>query len=342
MSRIMARLLLGTMAAAITIGAAPAAFANGELNIYSSRHYDTDETLYQQFTEQTGITVNRIEGEADELIARMAAEGVNSPADVFLTVDAGRIWRADEAGLLQPIESDVLNARVPAHLRHPDGHWFGMSQRARIIFYDRDAVENPPLTYEALADPAYEGMICIRSSTNVYNQSLMASIIDAHGEEVAREWAAGSWPTWRVRPRAATPTSCAASCRANAISRWRTPITSCARSDGGVDGLSGSTDMIGWVFPNQSDRGTHMNVGRRRRLQTPQPRQRGGSSSNICHDDAQAYFANQNNEYPAVPGVGLAPNPASLGLFRMDDLNLAVLGENTPKAQEIFNEVGWD
>ena len=113
-----------------------------EVNIYSSRHYDTDEHLYSDFTEATGIEVNRIEGTPEELIARMQAEGANSPVDIFLTVDAGRIWLADKDGLLQPVQSEVLDERIPAHLRHPDGHWFGFSQRARIIFYAKDRVED--------------------------------------------------------------------------------------------------------------------------------------------------------------------------------------------------------
>ena len=137
-TRLTTGLLAGLAVAAL--GAGPA-LAQGEVNLYSSRHYDTDERLYSEFTEQTGIEINRIEAGADELIERMKAEGVNSPADVLLTVDAGRMWRADQAGLLAPVESAVLDRHVPAHLRHPDGHWYGFSQRARIIFYDRDDVE---------------------------------------------------------------------------------------------------------------------------------------------------------------------------------------------------------
>ena len=145
------------LAAALAALAAAPALAD-DVNIYSSRHYDTDEALYDNFTKATGIQVNRIEGTPEELIARMKAEGANSPADIFLTVDAGRIWLADRDGLLQPVHSAVLEERIPAHLRHPDGHWFGLSQRARVIFYAKDRVANPPQTYEALADPAYKGM----------------------------------------------------------------------------------------------------------------------------------------------------------------------------------------
>jgi iron(III) transport system substrate-binding protein len=146
-----------------------------DVNIYSSRHYDTDERLYSDFTAETGIEVNRIEGQPEELIARLQAEGENSPADIFMTVDAGRIWLADKDGLLRPIQSPVLEERIPAHLRHPDGNWYGFSQRARLIYYAKDRVPNPPQTYEALADPEWKGRICIRSSTNAYNLSLMSA-----------------------------------------------------------------------------------------------------------------------------------------------------------------------
>ena len=148
--------------AALAVGlaavAAFPAFAD-EVNIYSSRHYDTDEHLYSDFTKATGITINRIEGTPEEMIARMQAEGANSPADIFLTVDAGRIWLADKDDLLQPVHSEVLTERIPEHLRHPDGHWFGFSQRARIIFYAKDRVAEPPQTYQELADPKWKGKI---------------------------------------------------------------------------------------------------------------------------------------------------------------------------------------
>ncbi|MEO0388573.1 MAG: extracellular solute-binding protein, partial [Pseudomonadota bacterium] len=143
------------LALALTsLGGAALAQGSGELNLYSSRHYDTDERLYSDFTEATGITINRIEGNADELIARMEAEGANSPVDVFLTVDTVRISRAKDLGLLQSIDSPVLEARIPAYLQDDDNQWFAFSQRARILFYDKGAVENPPMTYQDLGDPA--------------------------------------------------------------------------------------------------------------------------------------------------------------------------------------------
>ena len=167
---------------------ATAAYAEGELNLYSSRHYDTDERLYSDFTEATGIKINRIEGNADELIARMEAEGANSPVDVFLTVDTVRIARAKELGLLQPVESEILEARIPGYLQDDDNQWFAFSQRARILFYDKTDVTNPPLTYQDLAKPEYAGKVCIRSSSNVYTQNITAALVAHLGEEAVGEF----------------------------------------------------------------------------------------------------------------------------------------------------------
>ena len=331
-----------TSVLALTLGAG-AALADGVVNIYSSRHYDNDESLYEGFTEATGIEVNRIEADADELIARLNAEGANSPADVFLTVDAGRIWRADEAGLLQAVDSEVLNTRIPAHLRHPDGHWFGMSQRARIIYYDKNDVENPPRTYEDLADPAYEGMVCIRSSSNVYNQSLMASLIDANGEEAAREWAKGVVKNMARDPQGGDTDQLRGIVSGECDIAVANTYYFLRGLAGGVDGLSDGVENIGWVFPNQSDRGAHVNVAAAGvTVNAPNRDNAVAFLEYLATDEAQAYFANQNNEYAAVPGIALAENPAKLGLFRADDLTLSVLGENHPTAQKLFNEAGWE
>ncbi|HKK37008.1 MAG TPA: Fe(3+) ABC transporter substrate-binding protein [Paracoccaceae bacterium] len=319
------------------------AAANGELNLYSSRHYDTDERLYSDFEEMTGITVNRIEAGADELIERMKAEGANSPADVLLTVDAGRMWRADQAGLLQPVESEVLERRVPDYLQHPENHWFAFSQRARIIFYDEEDVADPPLTYADLADPRYEGMVCTRSSSNIYMLSLMASIIEHQGEEAAREWAEGVWNNRARDPQGGDTDQLRAvvSGECDIVVSNTYYFARALRKD--VEGVTGSTEMFGWTFPNQSSTGTHVNVSV------------GGVAANapnrenavrfleyLASDAAQEYFSAGNDEYPAVPGVALAPSVAELGYFRSDDLNLSALGENQAQAQMIYDSVGYE
>ena len=171
--------------------ASAAAFAQDKvLNLYSSRHYQTDEALYGNFTKHTGIRINRIEAGEDALIERVRNEGERSPADVLVTVDAGRLWRAEQLGFFQPVKSAVLDARIPSSLREPGGQWFGFSLRARLIVYNESRVKPAEVaTYESLADPKWKGRICMRSSTSVYNLSLMGAIIDHLGEQKAEAWA---------------------------------------------------------------------------------------------------------------------------------------------------------
>jgi len=328
---------------ALALLAGDPAFATGELNLYSSRHYDTDERLYAEFEAETGITINRIEGKADELIERMRAEGANSPADVLLTVDAGRMWRADQAGILSPIDSEVLNARIPAHLRHPDGHWFGFSQRARIIFYDEQDVATPPTTYAALADPAFEGQVCTRSSSNIYMLSLMASLIAHEGEEAATDWAAGMWRNRARDPQGGDTDQLRAivSGECDIVLSNTYYFARALRKD--VDGVSGDVSRIGWVFPNQDTTGAHVNVSAGAVAANAPNRENAiRFLEYLASESAQEYFSAGNDEYPAVMGVGLSPSVAALGLFRQDTLNLSVLGENQTRAQELYNEVGYE
>jgi iron(III) transport system substrate-binding protein len=320
--------------------AAPA--AADEVNIYSSRHYDTDEQLYSDFTEATGIEVNRIEGEPEELIARMKAEGANSPADILLTVDAGRIWLADREGLLQPVRSEVLEERIPDYLRHPDGHWFGFSTRARIIFYAKDRVAEPPLTYAALADPEWKGRICIRSSSNVYNLSLMGAMIANEGEEAARAWASGLLGNLARPPEGGDTDQLKGLVSGEcdiAVSNTYYFARALATKQEGI--YEGAGD-IGWVFPNQDGSGAHVNIAAAGvAAHAPHPDAAISFLEYLTTPAAQEFFANQNYEFPVVAGVPVNAAAAGLGEFRRDTLNLSVLGENQPRAQAIFNEIGF-
>ncbi|MDF1791946.1 MAG: Fe(3+) ABC transporter substrate-binding protein [Thalassobaculaceae bacterium] len=324
--------------------AATGAQASGELNLYSSRHYDTDERLYSEFEEKTGITINRIEGNADELIQRIKSEGANSPADVLLTVDAGRIWRAQQMDIFQPVHTDFLEARIPSYLRHPDGLWYGFSQRARIIFYDKARISPTQIqTYDALADPALKGMVCTRSSSNIYMLSLMAAQIEHKGEEGAKTWAAGVYANRAREPqggdtdqlRGIASGECAVAV-ANTYYFART-----LRSE--VKGLDETqVAKIGWVFPNQSTTGAHVNISGAGVIKTaPNKENAIKFLEYLASDSAQAYFSAGNDEYPAVPGVELSESVAKLGLFRQDTMNLAKLGENQPLAQKVYDEVGY-
>lgn len=333
-------LLLGTT---IALSAATHAQAQ-ELNLYSSRHYETDERLYSDFTDLTGITINRIEGNADELIARMVAEGANSPADVFLTVDTSRLQRAADMGVLQPLDNDMLAERIPANLRDDDNLWFGFSQRARIIFYDIDRVLTPPVTYLDLADPAYEGMICIRSSTNTYNQTLLASIIENYGEQAARDWAAGIVANMARDPQGGDTDQLrglvSGECDISVSNTYY--MARAIRRD--VDGLSAEDRAnIAWVFPDQAGNGAHVNLsGGGIAANAPNLDSAVAFMEYLASDQAQEYFSAGNDEYPVVEGVAIAPSAMELGEFIADDVSLAAVAGNLPLAQQIFNDVGWE
>jgi iron(III) transport system substrate-binding protein len=331
-------------ALSVLVTGAPAVMAQGEVNIYSARHYDNDDRLYEAFTEATGITVNRLEGNADEIIERMKAEGANSPADVVLLVDAGRLFQADRDGLFQPVASEVLADRLPAALQHPEGHWFGFATRARVFFYDKDRVANPPQTYADLAKPEYAGLVCMRSATNIYSLSLLASIIAHDGEAAAREWAAGVKANLAREPeggdtdqlRAVASGQCGI-----AVSNTYYFARALAET---VDGLTPADgrDRIAWVFPNQGDRGTHVNIsGAAVAANAPNRDNAVAFLEYLASDPAQEFFAAINYEYPAVPGVALDSTVQGLGAYTADTLNLAALGENQALAQQIYNELGW-
>ena len=247
--------------AALLSPALVTAAAAAELNVYSSRHYDTDQALYDGFTAATGITVNRIEEKGDVLLQRLKAEGANSPADVFITVDAGNLWRADQDGLFQPVESAVLAERIPANLRHPQGHWFGFATRVRTIMVaDGGVAPSDVPTYESLADPKLAGKLCIRPSSNLYNLSLMGALIDRIGEPSAEAWAQGVVANFARAPqgndtdqiKAVASGECGVAVANHYyLVRLRTSADAADRAVG---------EKIRIVFPNQETSGAHVNI----------------------------------------------------------------------------------
>ena len=332
-------LALATMA---LTGSTFAAFADGELNLYSSRHYDTDERLYSDFTDQTGITINRIEGNADELIARMKAEGRNSPADILLTVDTSRLERAKNEGVLQSIDSAELEAKIPANLQDSDNQWFGFSQRARIIFYDKASVETPPADYVSLADPQYKGMVCHRSSSNVYTQTLLASVIENHGEEAAKSWAEGVVANFARDPEGGDTDQLrgiiSGECKVSIANSYY--FARALRRD--VKGLTAEIGKIGWIFPAQDAEGAHMNLsGGGVAAHAPNKGNAIKFLEYLASDQAQQYFSAGNDEFPAVPSVALSESVAKLGNFKADDVDLSRVAKNVPTAQKMLNTVGW-
>ena len=317
------------------------AFADEVVNVYSARHYDTDMAMYERFTEESGIKVNLIEGSSDALIERIKSEGQFSPADMLITVDAGRLWRAEKEGIFQPVDSAVLSERIPAHLRHPEGEWFGLSKRARVIAHKKDmALPAGFGTYEALADEAFRGQVCMRSSGNIYNLSLMASLIDAHGAPAAEAWAKGV-----VANFARTPQSNDTG-QLKAVASGECTIT--IANTYYLGRLMASTKPedkalmanLEIVFPNQDGRGTHVNIsGAGVTKYAPNRENAIRFLEYLTSDFAQRLFAEGNNEYP-ISGPTTGP-VAALGEFKRDDLNVSVLGENQTEAVKVYDRAGW-
>lgn len=334
--------LVAATASALLASAGTVSAQDDVLNIYSARHYQTDEALYSGFTEQTGIQINRIEGKDDALIERLRSEGANSPADILVTVDAGRLWRAEEAGVFQSIDSAVLDERIPDNLQHPENKWFGFSTRARVIFVNPELVSDPPETYEDLADPRYEGLVCIRSSSNIYNLSLMASLIEHHGEEEALKWAEGVVANFARDPQGGDTDQIKAVASGEcgiAVANTYYYVRLLKSEDAADREVAGKVEL---VWPNQDGRGAHVNVsGAGVAANAPHKEAAIKFLEYLASDEAQGYFANGNNEYPVVAGVLENPELEALGDPKIDPVNVSVYGENQPLAQMLYDRAGW-
>ncbi|CAN5727468.1 Fe(3+) ABC transporter substrate-binding protein [soil metagenome] len=341
---LIAAVLMALAACGTDNDAADTAEAGGEVNVYSHRHYDVDQQLFDRFTAETGITVNVVSGSADELITRLANEGANSPADILITVDAGRLHRAMEQNLLQPVESEQLTTNVPAHLREPGGHWYGLTTRARVIAYAKDRVQPSELsTYEALAEPQWRGRVLTRSSENVYNQSLLASIIAATDTATAQAWAAGSARNLARAPSGgdtdqvkavAAGTGDVAIVNTYYVARLATSENAEERR---------VYEQIGIFFPNQDGRGTHVNVsGAGVTRNAPNRANAIRLIEFLTSDEAQGVFAEGSQEYPVKAGVPWSATLQGWGEFTQDQLNLARLGELNSQAVMAFDRAGWN
>lgn len=333
------RLCLFLLAAACTL---PAVAQEKILNLYSARHYQTDESLYADFTRQTGIRINRIEGKEDELLERIRNESANSPADVFITVDAARLAQADALGLFAPVKSKVLDERIPEHLRSPD--WFAFSTRARVIIYNKVAVSPADVQrYEDLAGAKLKGKVCVRSGAHPYNLSLGSALIHHLGEQKTEEWARGLVANFARAPKGGDTDQikavAAGECGVSISNTYY--IARLLRSEKAED--KKAMEKIGVVWPNQKSFGTHINVSGGGMLKTaPHKEAAVKFLEYLASDEAQAYFASGNNEWPAVKAVA-AKNPAleSLGTFKPDSLNVGTLSKNTALAQKVFDRAGW-
>jgi len=330
---------------AVMAVAAPITAAGDELNLYSARKEELILPLLDRFTQRTGVKVNLVTGKADGLLKRLEAEGKLSPADVFITVDAGRLYRAKVAGVLQPINSAILDAAVPAHLRDADHFWVGLSQRARTIFYARDRVSAGELsTYEGLADPKWKGRVCIRSSSNVYNQSLVASMIDALGEEKTEQWARQLVANFAQPPRGGDTdqlkAAAAGVCDVAVANTYY--FGRMLRSSNAA--LREQASRLALFWPNQGEgqRGVHMNVSGAGITK---------ASKHVANAlrlleffvslDSQAWYAEVNDEYPVVAGARISKTLQSFGSFKADDIDLGRLGENNRAALKLMDRAGW-
>jgi iron(III) transport system substrate-binding protein len=338
-------LALGAIAA-LPLGGASSAIAQEQVvNLYSSRHYDTDRELYDAFTRETGIRVRLIEANADQLMERIRAEGTNSPADVLITVDAGRLARAKEMGLLQPVRSETLNARIPAHLRDPEGTWYGISMRARVIMYDRaQGLPAGLARYEDLAKPEFRNTVCTRSSGNIYSIGWTGSMLAANGPEATQAWANGITANLARQPQGGDTDQiravAAGQCRFGISNTYYLGLL--ARSQRAED--RAIAERIAVLFPNQGagDRGTHVNISGAGVVKTaPNAANAKRFLEYLSGPVAQKIFAEGNMEYPVVADATVHPFLVGLGNFRQDPLNASVLATNAPQALQIMQRAGW-
>jgi iron(III) transport system substrate-binding protein len=313
------------------------------VNVYSGRHYEGDIQLYQGFEKATGIRVNYIEGKSDEILQRLESEGAASPADIFVTTDAGNLWRAEEKGLLQPIESETLQSRVPGSLRSPNNTWFALSTRARVIFYAKGRVEPTSVaTYADLVDPKFKGKLCVRSGAHIYNLSLLAGMIEKKGAAEAETWARGVVANLARDPQGGDTDQIEAvasgECEVALGNSYY--FVRLLKADQADDQKIG--DKVGIIFPDQAGDGTHVNIsGAGVAKNAPNRDAAIKFLEYLTSTEAQSYFANQNNEYPVVAEALDNPALKSLGDFKTDPINVSAYGRNQAQAQIIMDKVGW-
>lgn len=334
MRRIMLAVLMLTLTPAIQAD---------QVNVYSARQENLIKPILDRFTEQTGIRVNLVTGGADELITRLELEGRNSPADVLLTVDVGRLHRAREQGLLQPVHSDVLSASVPERYRDPDGHWFAISLRSRVIIYNRDTVSPGQLsTYADLAEPHWQGRVCVRSSSNIYNQSLVAAMISRQGVETTEAWARGLAGNFARPPRGGDRDQISAvavgQCDVAIVNTYylagmmQSPVARERRT----------AESVGLFWPDQQAGGAHINAsGAGLTATAPNAASAIRLLEFLVGEEAQSWYAEANNEYPVREGIKMSTTLAQWGEFVAEELPLEVLGTHNAEAVRLMDRAGW-
>jgi iron(III) transport system substrate-binding protein len=342
LSRVFAAAAL-VIAAGATVAAPPAA-----INLYSARHYQTDEALYADFTKATGIAINRIDADDAGILTRLKTEGSASPADVVLLVDAARLWQAEVDGLFQPIRSPTLEARIPAHLRGKDSgqgsSWFGLSTRARVVVYNKAAVKRDEVdSYEKLAEPTNKGRLCTRSGSHPYNLSLFGAMLEHLGPVATERWLKGLVANMARAPKGGDTDQilgvASGECAVALVNTYY--LARLMRSNKPED--KAAIDKVAVVFPNQSSFGTHVNIAGAAVARHAKNREAAVQFIEyLSGNSAQLYFADGNNEWPAVPGVKVA-NPAlqAMGAFKSETIPVSVVGMNQVKIQQMLDRVGY-
>lgn len=317
--------------------------AAAEVNLYSARKEKLIKPLLDTFTEQTGIKVNLVTGKADALLKRLESEGKNSPADMLLTTDAGRLHRALQAGVIQPVQSKTLEQAIPAAYREPNGYWYGLSLRARPIFYIKGKVKPSELsTYEALADDKWKGRVCIRSSSNIYNQSLVASMIASNGETKTQAWADKFVKNFARKPSGGDRDQIKAAAAGLCDIAVANTYYFGAMINGKDEVQNKAAAKMAIFWPNQDGRGAHVNVSGA--AVTAAAKNKANAVKLLeflASDEAQQWYAETNNEYPVVDGVAWSETLKGWGRFKADNLNMGKLGEYNAAAVKTMDRAGW-
>ncbi|MFT5643126.1 MAG: iron(III) transport system substrate-binding protein [Janthinobacterium sp.] len=336
------KLAAACASACIATGVAAGTANAQEVNLYSSRHYQTDQALYANFTKQTGIKINRIEAGENELFERIKNEGANSPADVLLTVDAARLGQADQLGLFAKVDSSILKARIPAHLRTPG--WYAFSTRARVIVYNKKSVNGDEVqNYEDLANPRLKGKVCVRSGSHPYNLSLGAALLSHLGAQKTSAWANGLVANFARSPRGGDTDQikavAAGQCGVALVNSYY--VARMLGSDNPED--QKYMQSITLVWPNQAGTGAHINISGAGVLKTaPNPASAVKFLEYLASDDAQRYLADGNNEWPVVPSVKTSnPALAQMGPFKADDMQIGSVASQQAAVQRIYDRAGW-
>ncbi len=332
--------------AVITFATVGSSFAN-EVNLYTSRHYDSDDALYQKFTNDTGIKVNVISGKGKALMERLASEGVNSPADVFITVDAGNLWKVQKDGMFQSISSDTINSIVPENLRGPNNEWVGIAKRSRVIYYNPvnvSAEDMEGLTYEDLSDPKWKGRVAIRSSGNMYNQSLVASLIANNGIDATEKWAHRFVGNFARKPEGNDRAQIMAVANGEAdVAVANSYYIGLMLSGKKGEEQQAAARKVELHFPGQDGRGAHINVsGAGLMKNAPNANNAVKFIEFLLSEEAQSHIVNNTYEFPMLEGVAPSDLIAQFGSgFKEDQTSVASYGEFNPEAVKLMDRVGW-